>query len=205
MLAALALTAALVGVILPFAGRLVERWWTGAQRIDQADAWQQATARLSADLAETIPLISADGPPRLMFKLARNSVVLVRPALAGNSPGARELVAYVIERAPQGEALLRRSAAYDPTLIDADPRVLGAPTAILAGPYHFAFAALGSDLVRVETWTNSGELPQRVELAAISTGRDPVPPVPLVLPIMARAPPAAPGAPAKGATSTAAR
>src|SRR5262245_42990337 len=168
MLAALAVTAALVGVILPFAGRLVERWWAGAQRIDQADAWQQATARLSADLAEAIPLVSTDGPPRLMFRLARNTVVLVRPALAGTSPDAREIVAYVIERAPQGEALLRRSAPYDPALIDADPRALGAPTAILAGAYRFAFAAVSPDLVYVDTWTNPGELPQRVELAVVS-------------------------------------
>jgi general secretion pathway protein J len=203
VLAALALTAAFVAVVLPFAGRLVERWWSGEQSVETADAWMQATARLSADLAEAIPLsVAPDRPPRLMFRMARRSVVLVRPTLAAGAANPFEIAAYVIEPSPQGDALVLYAAPFDPDLIDADPSAFGTATAILAGPFRLAFAAVGADLGRSDEWSNPRELPLRLEVLVTPIGKTPVPAAAIVLPIAARMSLAGASAPA-GAPATA--
>lgn len=189
MLAALAITAALVAVVLPFAGRLVERWSSGEQAVQDADAWMQATARLAADLSEAMPLHerTTDRAPRVMFRMDRRSVVLVRPALA-QSAGPLEFTAYVIEpNQVGGDALVRYSAPFEQGRFDTDLRGFGNATTLLSGPFQFAFRAVNKELVRSEDWSDPGELPLSLELVASPTVHSLMPAV-TTLPIAARTP-----------------
>jgi hypothetical protein len=194
MLAALAITAALVAVVMPFAGRLVERWSHGEQAVQDADAWMQATQRLAADLSEAIPLHEAttDRALRVLFRMDRRSVVLVRPALA-QAASPLELTAYVIEpNQASGDALVRYSAPFEQGRFDTDPRGYGNATTLLSGPFRLAFRAVSTEMSRSEDWMDSAELPLSLELVAAPTVRGFIPAV-TALPIAASTPPAPAG------------
>jgi len=189
MLAALAITAALVAVVMPFAGRLVERWSSGEQAVQDADAWMQATARLAADLSEAIPLHerTTDRARQVMFRMDRRSVVLVRPALAP-SAGPLEFTAYLIEPLPAGgDALVRYSGPFEQARFDTDPRGFGNATTLISGSFRLAFRAVNKELVRSDDWADPAELPLSLELVASPTARSLLPAV-TTLPIAARTP-----------------
>jgi len=188
MLAALAITAALVAVVMPFAGRLVERWSNGEQAVQDADAWMQATARIAADLSEAIPLHerSTDRAPRVLFRMDRRSVVLVRPVLA-QAAGPLEFTAYVIEpNQAGGDALVRYSAPFEQGRFDTDPRGFGNATTLLSGSFRLAFRAVNKEMSKSEDWPDPTELPLNLELVATPTGRGLMPAV-TTLPIAAGA------------------
>ncbi|MCK9917157.1 hypothetical protein MXD81_49260 [Microbacteriaceae bacterium K1510] len=187
VLAALALTAAFVVVVLPFAGRLVERWAAGDRLVQNADAWMRASARLSADLAEAVPLSApVDRQERLFFRASRRSIVFVKPARSGMD-APLQINAYVIETGSRGDTLVHYATTFSPALIDADPRAFETATAVLTGPLRLSFVSVGADGNRVAEWSNPKEMPVRVELVFASIDRSAVPAAPLVLPIAARA------------------
>ncbi|WP_371425246.1 prepilin-type N-terminal cleavage/methylation domain-containing protein [Tardiphaga sp.] len=186
VLAAVALTAAFAAMVLPFVGRMVEQWWRGAAMIQDSDAWMQLTARLSADLAQAIPL-PGTGQSGLAFRTSRDVVVFVRPARPGSEAGGLLISAYVIERTRSGDALVNYSGRFSPYLLDVDPRSFGTATAIMTGAFRFSFAPVGADGSRPERWSDRKDLPQRVELT-VSPIADGAAPIPIALPIVAQAP-----------------
>ncbi|HEY0330273.1 MAG TPA: hypothetical protein VGC77_14390 [Rhodopseudomonas sp.] len=189
VLAALALTLALVSVVMPFTARLIERWADGERRIQDADAWMRLTARLSADVASAVPLpASADKQSALLFRADRNMIVLVRPARAGGDDAGLQISAYVIEHAGAGDSLVHYGARYSPAMSEVDPRQFGGATAVMTGPFRFSFAAVGADGIRSAQWLDRKDMPAWIELAAVPIGDSPAPASPLRLPIAAQTP-----------------
>lgn len=193
VLVTLAITALFVATVLPFASRLVARWSGGERVVQEADAWMRMSIRLSADLAETVPLaMPVTGQQRMFFRAGRRGVVFVRPARTEGA-GALQIVAYMIQSGPAGDTLVAYTTSYSPGLIDVDPQAFGTATAVLAGPFRLAFTVVGADGVRVEEWRNIKELPPRIELSAVPVGPGRVPAAPLVL-MIPSANPLIPGA-----------
>lgn len=185
-LAALALTAAFASLALPFAGRMVEQWWRGTAAIEDADAWMQATTRLSAELAQAIPL-PRSGQNGLSFRASRNGVTFIRPGRPGSEAGGLLISAYMIEHTRSGDALVNYSARFSPSLLDADPRSFGAATAVLSGAFRLAFVAIDADGRRSDNWIDRKDLPPQIELTVDRIAGDAAP-VAIRLPIVAQAP-----------------
>uniref|UniRef100_Q07N89 Prepilin-type cleavage/methylation-like protein n=1 Tax=Rhodopseudomonas palustris (strain BisA53) TaxID=316055 RepID=Q07N89_RHOP5 len=181
---ALALTAMLAGLLLPFAGQLIRTWSRGEGHVQDADGWMRLISRLQADLATAIPLPIAAGGPELVFRMDRNAVILVRPPRREES-GGLQITAYVIEQSKSGDALVNYSATFDRSLALADPRSLGNATAVFTGPYRLGFATVDADGIRAESWRDRAELPRAIELSARSTGVGTAATVPIILPIVA--------------------
>ena len=189
VLAAIALTAAFAAVVLPFAGRMVEQWWRGDAVIQDADAWMQVTARLSADLAQAIPLpVSADRQAGLAFRASRDGVVFVRPPRAGSETGGLQISAYMIEQTRSGSVLVHYTASFSPYLMDVDPRTFGTATAVMTGPFRLAFVPVGAGGSRPESWSGRKDLPLWIELIAMPIANGAAPAAPIVLPIAAQVP-----------------
>ena len=184
VLAALVVTAVFVAVVLPFAGRLATRWWVGEARVEAADAWMQAVARLSDDLAQAVPIVARQGDKAAVsFDAGPDFVQFVRPAL-GRAAMGLETVRFEVRSSGAGSALVRRSARFRP----GDASAPGSPTTILEGPYRFRFRAYGEDLVPRAAWEGETEMPAGVELTVVGRGGASAPPGPILLPVVARAP-----------------
>ena len=188
VLAALVVTTAFVAVVLPYAGRLATHWWVGETTVESADAWMQAIARMSDDLAEAVPFgLDRDGKPALAFSAGDDSVSFVRRAL-GHADGSGELetVSYDVRPNGTGSALVRRSRRFDPQRFGRDNPETGVAAVLIAGPYRFRLVSIGVDGSRKRSWTPTEQMPIAVELSTASTGREPVPAAPVYMPIVAR-------------------
>jgi prepilin-type N-terminal cleavage/methylation domain-containing protein len=186
VLAAVALTAAFAAIVLPFCGRLIDRWWHGEAAIDNADAWMQVTARLTADLAQAIAMPAAKNRNApLLFRATRDSIVFVAPP-RNVSESKLQLVAYVIERTSSSSSIVNYATTFNPSLVDIDPRALGPATAAFTGSFDLAFAAVGSDGSRPVVWSDRKDLPRWIELTTRPLGRNTAPTAPIILPIAAR-------------------
>ncbi|MEJ1159961.1 PulJ/GspJ family protein [Prosthecomicrobium sp. N25] len=200
VIAALVLTVALVAALMPFAGTVAARWMTGQRKIEDADLWMRATARLGDDLARAVPVMTGDEKtPRLVFRAGSREVVFVRPALSAAAGAALEAVALTVEAADDGEALVRRSVPYEPGAADRDPREFAGATTIASGPYRFSFASVSAKGERRDDWTDPKAMPRLLELTVAPASGRAAPPVPIALPVLAAAPraaqPAQPAAP----------
>lgn len=191
VLAAVVLTVALVVAILPFFAGVVGRWMTGQRLIEDADLWMRAGLRLAGDTARAVPVMRpGPGEPRLLYAGDERNLLFVRPALSAGAGAAYEIVGLAIERSDDGEAVVRRSAPFDPAAPAPDPGRLGGATTLLSGPWRFRFEHVSARGDRTPAWTTPGELPRLVELVAEPTARRPAPPAPLALPFTAVRPPA---------------
>ena len=180
VLAALVVTIAFVGVVLPFAGRIVTHWWSGQTAVEGADAWMQAVARLGDDLAEAEPL-SIPGADGLAFRAGPRRVVFVRPKL-GDPAAGLETVTEAIVTTAAGEALTRRAAPFDPDTFASEPREGGATT-LIEGAFRLRFASVGADGVPRDSWGDAKALPLRLELIATTAKNAPLFPGAIVLPL----------------------
>jgi prepilin-type N-terminal cleavage/methylation domain-containing protein len=161
VLAALAVTAALVAVALPFAGRLAARWWVRETTVEAADALMQAIARLSDDLSQAVPLSSRQGDvDRSVFSAASDYVQFVRPAIGRTGVIGLETVRYEIRGGAGGDALVRKASDFAPDSA-LEP---GSPTTILDG-YRFSFRTYAEDRVLRSNWVGAEEMPAGVELS----------------------------------------
>ena len=188
VLAALVVTTAFVAVVLPYAGRLATHWWVGETTVESADAWMQAIARMSDDLAEAVPFsLDREGKPTLAFSAGDGSVSFVRRAL-GHADGSGELetVSYDVRPSGTGSALVRRSRRFDPLRFGRESPETGVAAILIAGPYRFRLVSIGVDGSRQRSWTSTDQMPLAVELSSASTGREPVPASPVYMPIVAR-------------------
>ena len=185
VLAALVVTAAFVAVVLPFAGRLVQRWWTGEATIEAADAWMQAIARLSDDLEQAVPVSVSDGAARVLcFRAGPKGVRFVRPSLGVAAATDLEVVSLTIESKASGDMLVRRARPFSTDCLGEGQ---GAASTILEGPFRLRFASVAEGGHRQDNWTEGKGMPIRVELSAVAMGHGQVPPTAIVLPIAARA------------------
>ncbi len=168
VLAALVVTAAIVAVVLPFAGNLLMRWWTGQPEIERADGFMQAVARLGDDLAQAVPLTITGGAPGMRwFRCDPRSLDFVRPSLGADARTSLDVVTYRIVEREDGDQLLRASRPYRPE--DGPPaagQAAGPGVAILEGALTLRFAAVGRDGRPEDLWQDLKEMPRRVELAA---------------------------------------
>ncbi len=196
VLAALAITGALVSVALPYATRLVTRWWLGERTVEVADGWMQAITRLDDDLSQALPLsLPGEGKAITAFRAGTNFVQFVRPALGQASGTDLDTVRYEIRPSTVGAMLVRRTRRFDPVAFVAEPNQGGLPTTLIEGSFRFRFFAIGEDHVPRETWPGGADLPVAMGLSAVATSNNQVPPGPILLPIAARAmkgPPAIP-------------
>ena len=188
VLAALVVTTAFVAVVLPYAGRLATHWWVGETTVESADAWMQAIARMSDDLAQAVPLgLDRDGKSALAFSAGEESVSFVRRALGRpDGSGALETVSYDVRPNGTGSALVRRSRRFDPQRFGRDGPETGVAATLIAGPYRFRLVSIGADGARQRDWIPAEQMPVAVELSSAPTGRAPVPAAPVYMPIVAR-------------------
>lgn len=188
VLAALAVTGALVAVALPLAGRLAARWSRGEATVEAADAWMQAVSRLGDDLAQAVPYGIGPGEGTgSAFRAEAGSIAFVRPALGG--AGGLEAVRYEIRAAPSGAALVRRSRPFDPEAFGRE--VGGAAATLLDGPFRLRLVEVAPDGTRRRDWAPEDGMPRAVELSAapVRAGLAAAMPAgPVLLPIAARAP-----------------
>ena len=110
-LAALAVTGALVGALLPFAGTVLAHWTRAPEIAETGDRYLQAAGLLQDDFLEALPLSGADGAP--LFRAGTDCVELVRPALGPDRKGLEHL-RYAIVRAGGFDVLTRASAPLRP-------------------------------------------------------------------------------------------
>lgn len=193
VLAALAVTSALVAVVLPYAGRLATHWWVGEATVEGADGWMQAVSRLGDDLAQALPYgVGGDDRPDPAFQAGPESIAFVRPALGG--AGGLDAVTYEIRPSAAGSALVRRSRAFDPSTFGRD--VGGTSATLLDGPFRLRLVEVARDGTRRRAWSPADGMPSAVELSAAATGAGsgdhaPVPVAPVLMPVVAQAPAAA--------------
>lgn len=193
VLAALAVTAAVVAVVLPYAARLATHWWVGEASVEGADGWMQAVARMADDLEQAVPYGVGPGDPQPAFRAGPDAIAFVRPAL-GSGVGL-ETVSYEIRASAAGSALVRRSRRFDPDDFSRD--LGGSAATLLDGPFRLRMVEVDRDGARRRGWAPSDGMPAAVELSAAATGAAPVPAVPVAMPIAARTPAVA--RPAEGA------
>lgn len=186
VLAALAVTAAMVAVVVPLAVQLVARWWTGEAGIAAADAWMQAQLRLSDDLAQTVPM-SIAGPegPGIDFRADATHVRFVRPGIGSRSPETLDIVTLSVESTASGDILFRSSVPYTEGTFAAGGDD-GHKTVLLEGPFRLRFRAVGGDGDVRATWKDDKTLPLRMVLSVQPTGPGYVPAAAIDLPIVAR-------------------
>lgn len=148
----------------------------------------QAALRLSEDLGEAVPLaLDPAGKARLAFMLDPETVVFVRPGLDKASKNQLQTVIFKIEHSDNGDSLFRSAGTFDP---DRFPLNGGSATSFLSGPFHLSFLYADATGEPGRTWTKGDELPTDVILKAEAAGPNAgVPPLPLVMPIPARASP----------------
>lgn len=106
-LAALAVTGALAGALLPFAGTVLAHWTRAPEIAETGDRYLQAASLLQDDFLEALPLSGTNGAP--MFRAGADCVELVRPALGSKRTGL-EHMRYAIVRAGGFDVLTRASA-----------------------------------------------------------------------------------------------
>lgn len=189
VLAALAITGALVSVALPYAARLVTHWWVGERTVETADGWMQAIARLDDDLSQALPLsVTLDGKAIMAFKAGADFVQFVRPALGLSSGTDLDAVRYEVRSSPTGTVLLRRVQRFDSATFFAPSNRGGSPTTLIEGSFRLRFSSIGEDRAARETWPVGTDLPIALGLSVLATTNDRVPPGPILLPIVARAP-----------------
>jgi general secretion pathway protein J len=189
VLAALVITGGLLAALLPFASNVSTYWLTGQRSLETSDLWMRLSVRLSADIARAIPLpVGTVKEPRLFWASNGQSILFVRPSVSAVGGGRLEVVAYTIERADDGQAVIRRSMPYDPGALDRAPSSIGNATALASGPFQFQFVTIGREGQAVDAWQDPRELPARVELAIAAAGNRPVPEVPMGFAVAARRP-----------------
>lgn len=202
VLAALALTAAMVAVVIPLAVQLIARWWTGEADITSADAWMQAQLRLSDDLAQAVPM-SISGPAGLGagFRADATSVRFVRPGIGSRSAMDLDTVTLSVESMASGDVLYRSDVPYAEESFAAG-RGNGGRTVVLAGPFRLQFRAVGTDGAMRTKWIGDMALPVRMVLLVRAIDSGYVPATSFALPIIARTPLADLAAQPAGASST---
>ena len=184
VLAALVVTAAFAAVVLPFAGRLASRWWVGETRVEAADGWMQAVARLGDDLAQAVPIVEQRGDAvAAIFTVGPDVLQFVRPALASSSRLRLETVRFDVRPSDRGHALMRRTSGFRP---GSEPD-FGAPSILLDGPLQLRFRAFADDHVPRATWADERNLPAGVELRAVSPTPGASLSVPVLLGVVAKA------------------
>ncbi len=189
MLIVVALCVALVSIALPFAGQLIARWRHGQSAIEQAEAWIRLTTRMSADLAQAVPLPVPGGrQAQILFRATSDHVVFVQPAYASYAMVGLQITAYQLEHGANGDTVVNYSTPFSSALADTDPRTIGTATAIFTSPLRLSFTLIDSEGGRQNAWLDRDDLPVRVELAASSRERTAPLPTAIVLPIIARAP-----------------
>ena len=187
VLAALVVTALMVAVVLPYASRLATRWWAGEAAVGTADAWMQAMARMSDDLAEAVPLgLGPDDHAMPAFRAGPDSITFVRPALGRLD--ALETVTYAIRTSPSGTALVRLSRPFDAGSFSTDGAGGGASATLLDGRLRLRLVEISRDGARRRGWAPSDGMPTGVELSATGDRPGDAPAVPIVMPITAQAP-----------------
>lgn len=188
VLAALTVTALVMVAVYPYFSLLISRWSMGFKPVQIQDQWLQAALRLSEDLAETVPLsLDPGGKPRLAFMLDPETVVFVRTGLDQASKNRLQTVTLKIAHSDNGDSLFRSASTFDP---DRFPANSGSATSFLSGPFHLTFRYADATGDPGKTWTKGDELPEDVILQAESAGPNSgVPPLPIVMPLPARASP----------------
>lgn len=188
VLAALAITGALVSVALPYAARLATRWWVGERSVEVADGWMQALARLEDDLSQAMPLSLSRGAKSLVaFRSGPDFIEFVRPALGRGSATDLDTVLLDVRSTSRGMALMRRSGHFSADTFFAAPPSLGAPTTLIEGPFRLRFAVIDGHRTPQSKWEGDVEMPSAVQLSVVGAAGDAMPPGPILLPIVASA------------------
>lgn len=181
-----------MATLFPFAGRLLARASSGEAEIEGADAWMQAIARLSDDVAEAVPVVAGPGEAKAVaFGAEAARFWLVRPALGKASVGGLEIVTYTIEASEGGSRLMRGAQPFAADLPEGG-RTAANGIELIQGSFGLRFDVISRAGHRSGDWHDPADLPARVELSTTARGRGFVPPSPIVLPTTARIAAAAP-------------
>ncbi len=175
-LAALAITALLVAVFVPFVSQIIGRWTTGQKVVEDADQVMRAIVRLQAEFAtaERVTTPAADGTTVNLYFRGDSDAVVFAHALPGTTPPTQlETVAFTIDAADGATVLVRRTGDFAAEQIGADPRTLKSPNAVISGAYRMHFDYVAADGTRLPEWHARPDPPARVELTlqpAAATG-----------------------------------
>ncbi len=179
VLAGLFITGLFIMTVLPFVTRLIGTAWSGEANMMTADQWMRASARLSADFGEAVPLSIHQGDKAVpAFRAQSDRVQFVRRSLAGDRTGL-QIVTLRIEADSEGEGLVRSASPYSEEAFNSDSADGGEEVALLKTPYHLRF--------RVDDPKNPNDLPDKVELVVDGGPGD----IPFVFSIVARTSPSA--------------
>jgi len=176
-LAALVIAAAIIAIIASVAGQTLRNWNRGQGTIGGIEMATRGLARLSLDLAATIPMrVPGSDSGELLFRGDARTVMFV--AATGFAAGNRgeELIGFRTITENSKVTLVRERGP-----ISGLGNVMGDPVVLLSGPLQFRFFYRDRDGRRLDSWIHRRDLPIAIELEVRTTAGTPVLPAAAVL------------------------
>jgi len=184
VLAALTITALVIGAFSPFVAQLIHGWGRGARIAEVTDMLQTATARIDRDVLGAVPLlITRDDETTVLFKGTESYAVFVSATGLGRGRQGLELLSFSVEPDGDARALVRRHGRLG---TDPDkPEGLRDPVPLISGRFRITLAYRPKTGDAVKLWENRTELPAAIEVTLTDPSGVPVLPAPLVFPFAA--------------------
>jgi hypothetical protein len=165
-LAALTISALLVGLFLPFVAQSLAGRTSQLGQIEIGDQIMRASVRLQAEIGNLALVrltVAGQQSPIPAFTGRSDSIVFVR-ATETNLGIESETIAFGVEDDGADSVLVRRTAPYDPSQFGIDPHAGASAVAVIAGKYRMRFEFVDDDGMRSDDWVGMPGLPARIEL-----------------------------------------
>lgn len=179
VLAALTITALVIGAFSPFVAQLIHGWGRGARIAEMADMLQTATARIDRDIVGAVPLLlTRNDETTVLFKGTESYLLFVSATGLGRGRLGLELLSFSVEPDGDARALVRRHGRLgtDPD----NPEGLRDPVPLISGRFRITLAYRPKSGDAVKLWENRTELPAAIEVTLTDPSGVPVLPAPLV-------------------------
>ena len=178
-LAALAIAAAVFGVVAEFAGRTLRNWNYGDGVIASMEMITRGLGRLGTDLTLALPMTPPGGDGSIVY-FAGDAAKMTFVAATGFGVGDRGLELINVSVSGEGDNIFLtrvRSPVSNP------PQQFRDPVVLLQGKMQARFIYMDRTGKAFETWANRPNLPAAVAVQLDVPQRGPLFPRPVILPI----------------------
>jgi len=159
-LAALAITAALLGSLGAVAGQWLPHWRHGFQALQNADLVGLALDRICDDIAAAEYARFEPGAGAPLFRGEPDSVAFVRRAIGPNAGPRLEVVRIGARETPAGAEIARAHASFAPGVVGE----MRDSVTLLHAPWRIALAYAGPEGLWRSRWQGEAKLPRLVRL-----------------------------------------
>jgi general secretion pathway protein J len=169
--AALAMTALVVGSLATMAAQWLPNWHAGFAELQNADLLNLGLERIAADVSQALYVSADSGSRRPVFDGGPASVTFVRSAIGPNAGHKLEVVRLARASDARVVTIVRSSAPFAPG--KPANAAFANPVVLVREPFAVSFSYAGPDKVWRDTWSGADVLPEAVRISVrnSSSGR----------------------------------